>query len=197
MFKELLRVLKEVRESSTRTTAWLYGTHGYGKSYLLAALVCYLVAQDERVVYIPDCRALLKDPVKYVRAVMLFAWADNITSQEEIITLNTEKAIEAFFESQKSVIFVIDQRNGFNQSSCSEKRAARREDLLDWTERFAFGHKGVSSSSANYADYHEQINKENSNIVLCAYRGLTRVSHLNVTKRLLTRLGRNGPVVGP
>ena len=65
--------LKEVRDSNIYTSVWLYGTQGYGKSHLLVALVCYLAAQDERVIYIPDCRVLLQDPVEYIRAAMLFA----------------------------------------------------------------------------------------------------------------------------
>src|SRR5207248_2589765 len=112
-FKELVQTLKNVRESGTRNTVWLYGTRGYGKSYMLAALVCYLVAQDERVVYIPNCRELLKDSVKYVQAAMLFAWADDSTAQEEIIKLHNEDAISAFFDSQKPLIIVVDQKNGF------------------------------------------------------------------------------------
>jgi hypothetical protein len=73
MFKNLLEELKEVRDNNVYTSVWLYGTPGYGKSHLLAALVCYLAAQDERVVYIPDCWALLQDPVRYIQATMLFA----------------------------------------------------------------------------------------------------------------------------
>jgi hypothetical protein len=100
-FKELVQQLKVVRVSLNYTTVWLYGTRGYGKSHLLAALVCYLAARDkERVVYIPDCRAVLKNPVTYIQAAMLFAWADDTTIQEEIMRLNTEKEIERFFNSK-------------------------------------------------------------------------------------------------
>jgi chromosomal replication initiation ATPase DnaA len=81
-FKELLQELKEVRESTKYTALWLYGTQGYGKFHLLAALVCYLAAADERIVYIPGCRAMLNSPVRYIQAAMLFAWADDITTQE-------------------------------------------------------------------------------------------------------------------
>jgi chromosomal replication initiation ATPase DnaA len=56
-FKELVERLKLVRNSHVKSAVWLYGTQGYGKSHLLAALACYLAAQDERVVYIPDCQA--------------------------------------------------------------------------------------------------------------------------------------------
>ena len=83
-FKELLQTLNNVRKDRSRTTAWLYGTQGYGKSHLLAALVCYLAAQDERVVYIPDCRVWLLDVVGYMQAAMLFAWAGNIDAQRKI-----------------------------------------------------------------------------------------------------------------
>jgi len=66
--KELLQELKEVRESADYTTVWLYGTQGYGKFYLLAALVCYLTAEDKRVVYISDCRALFKTAMEVIGA---------------------------------------------------------------------------------------------------------------------------------
>src|SRR5256885_2360597 len=82
-FKELVERLKLVRDSEDTRAIWLYGTQGYGKSHLLAALVCYLAAQDERVVYIPDCRSWLLDPLTYVQAAMLFAWADDINAQNE------------------------------------------------------------------------------------------------------------------
>ena len=96
-----------MRKSRQFTTVWFYGTQGYGKSHLLAALVCYSASQDERVVYIPGCQALLKDPVNYVLAAMLFAWANDITTQKEIMTLNSRKEIRDFFLSPEKVIFVI------------------------------------------------------------------------------------------
>ena len=97
-----------MRKSDVHSAVWLYGTRGYGKSHLLAALVCYLAARDERVIYIPDCRMLLMNPVKYVRAAMLFAWADDITTQKETMTLNTKSEIEKFFDPFRRAIFVVD-----------------------------------------------------------------------------------------
>ena len=93
-FKELVQELKEVQESKNHPTLWLYGTQGYGKSHLLAALVCHLIARDERVIYIPDCRALLEDSVEYLQATMLFAWADDIATRDTIMTLNTLRGIK-------------------------------------------------------------------------------------------------------
>ena len=54
-FTELVNRVQALRESGDTSALWVYGTKGYGKSHLLAALVCYLTAQKEWVVYIPDC----------------------------------------------------------------------------------------------------------------------------------------------
>jgi hypothetical protein len=169
-FKELLQALKKVRNDDTEITLKLYGTQGYGKSHLLAALVCYLAAQDERIVYIPDCRAWLGEPVQYMQAAMLFAWADDIPTQEEIKTLRTQKKISEFFQSQEGVIIFVDQTNGMKES----------KELNSWLNALSFNHKKVYSSSANDMNYHDQASKENYDHVLGVYGGLDEVSHRNV-----------------
>jgi hypothetical protein len=196
-FKELLKELKMVRESSRYTTVWLYGTQGYGKSHLLAALVCYLAAQGERVVYIPDCREWLRKPIKYLKKAMLFAWADDITTQEEIKTLATETEIEAFFDHQENVIVVGDQLNALTGSNRPRDEMKARIDLYRWLMSFTSEHTAVFSSSANYREFIEKSNKQTSNWVVPAYGGLERASHrkIFVIMRLLTRLDGNGPVV--
>src|SRR5256714_8019933 len=115
-FKELVERLKLVRDSEDTRAIWLYGTQGYGKSHLLAALVCYLAAQDERVVYIPDCRSWLLDPLTYVQAAMLFAWADDINAQNEIMTLKTQDEIDVVLNNSDA-IFVVDQMNALKTSN--------------------------------------------------------------------------------
>jgi len=196
-FKDLVQELNDVRQSPVYTTVWLYGTQGYGKSHLLAALVCYLAARDERVVYIPDCRAYLLAPIRYVQAAMLFAWADDIITQREIMTLNTEAEIEAFLRSQDSVLFVIDQMNALKKSD-NQREEVKRARLEGWIGRYTSRHKAVFSTSGNDTGYLQKSIRRNSNRVLAVYGGFTRVSHLifYVAMRLLTRLGGNGPVVG-
>jgi hypothetical protein len=58
----------------------VYGTDGYGKFHILAALACLLVRQKETVVYLPDCRAMLREPLEYLRNALLFAFADSSSS---------------------------------------------------------------------------------------------------------------------
>jgi len=178
-FRELVKELNDVRKSCVQTTVWLYGTQGYGKSHLLAALVCYSAAQDERVIYIPDCRTLLENPVRYLRAALLFAWADDITTQREIVKLNTESEIETFFDTPRNATFVVDQMNALKTSDIS-RQEAKRQQPSDWLDRVILGHKTVFSSSANRTDYLEESTKQNSNRVLRVYGGLTRVSSLGI-----------------
>ena len=52
-FAELLKELRFIRRIALQESLWVYGTSGYGKSHLLAALVCYLAALGERVIYLP------------------------------------------------------------------------------------------------------------------------------------------------
>jgi hypothetical protein len=175
-FKELLQALKEVLKERY-TTLKLYGTQGYGKSHLLAALVCYLAAQDERVVYIPDCRAWLENPVQYMQAAMLFAWADDTTTQEEIMALHTEDEITAFFRLQEKALIVVDQENELTQSN--PRKEAKCAQLDHWLVLLAFRHKKVYSSSANDMNFHDQASKQNYDLVLSVYGGLDDVSYRN------------------
>jgi hypothetical protein len=72
-FTELLDAINVLETTNWRGYLF-YGTIGYGKSHLLAALACYLISAGKRVVYIPDCRECAWSPVSYFRAAMLLAW---------------------------------------------------------------------------------------------------------------------------
>ena len=187
-FFELVQELNKVRKSPYYKKVWLYGTQGYGKSHLLAALVCYLAAQDEKVVYIPDCREWLENPVGYIQAALLFAWADDITTQKEIVALRNMDDIMRFVDSQTNVIFVVDQLNALTTNECSPEEAKKRAKLHDWLVLCLSSITSVCSTSANYSEHLKTTVKKSSYIVLHVYGGLTRVSHLQiyVKMRLLT-----------
>lgn len=68
-FKQLSDVISRLAEFPWMTAyreLYLYGTLGYEKPYLLAAIVCFLIQRGKNVVYSPDCRALLEKPVRYI-----------------------------------------------------------------------------------------------------------------------------------
>ena len=62
---------------------------------------------------------------------MLFAWADEITAQEEIETLRTEAEIEDFLMRQSNVLFIVDQlkscfQKSYSQKTCSQKTCSQK-----------------------------------------------------------------------
>jgi len=62
----------------------LQGTLGSGKSHILDALVCLLVKEGKRVVYILHARVLATDIVTYTKAALMFAYADDQTLFKQI-----------------------------------------------------------------------------------------------------------------
>ena len=73
-------VLKQIKErlDAHHHLQWL-GTIGYGKSHLLAATACCLLAEGWQVVYVPDCVDLLDNAVAYhvLQDALLVAFAGN------------------------------------------------------------------------------------------------------------------------
>ena len=176
-FTELRERFERLRSDTTLSTLIIYGTRGYGKSHLLAALVCYLAAQKGKVVYIPDCREFMKEPVPYIIAAMLLAWADDNSKQQIIMTLDTQEKIYQFFKGQKKVVFVIDQVNALQKEGDDDEYTANKKARLhEWLQHLMARHKAVLSSSANNHSILNQAQKQSSNDVMNVYGGLTRVS---------------------
>ena len=174
-FPELLRELRFIRTRKSYKQLWVYGTRGYGKSHLLAALVCYLSALGECVTYIPDCRNWLNKPVAYFKAALLFAFTDEAV-QDEILTLETIREINGFLDQYKGVHFVIDQMNALNaKAGDQENIRLAKINLSDWISSLISERRAVLSSSANNQDFLIQQNQQNYNHVMRVYGGLTEV----------------------
>jgi DNA replication protein DnaC len=176
-FVELLNNFKKVKESQHYFGLWLYGTSGYGKSYLLAMLVCYFIADNERVMYIPDCRKSLKDVTAYFREAMFLTWADDPCMQREIMGLKTKDDIYDFLsEKGNDIILVIDMLNGL-QVKDAEVNNDRRKEVWELIDRLRHDRKAVLSASANYKTYLQGELVQNSDTTMRVYGGLTPVSH--------------------
>ena len=174
----LVNKFRCVQEYRSTDTLLVYGTKGYGKSHLLAALVCYLAAQGEQVVYIPDCRAFIMDSVEIFRLAMLFAWADNPALKDQIIKLNSLEEISLFLNGYgKKTIFVFDQMNSLEESDQDEKETRRKKaDISWWLESCRGGCNAIFGSSANHRTFRLQLQKENNTEPLKLQGGFTEVS---------------------
>jgi hypothetical protein len=201
-FAKLIKDFERVRNDPRLSSLTVYGTSGYGKSHLLAALVCYLAAREEKVVYIPDCREFRRLPIPYIRAAILFAWADDKSAQQRIMALDTQKAIDQFFQNQKDVVFVVDQTNALeNERGDNESTINKKDQLRDWLQGIQATGKAVLSSSANNHSILNEASRQSSNEVMDAYGGLTKVglrSNNSVVKRDASNynLERNEALVG-
>jgi len=175
-FVELRKEFERIRDSCQRSALTIYGTRGYGKSHLLAALVCCLAAREEKVVYIPDCREFMKQSVSYIRAASLFAWADDESKQQRIMALDTQEEIDRFFQGQSDVVFVIDQLNTLEkEDGDDEPTINEKAELRQWLRGIQATGKALLSLSANN---HSVLNKplgQSSNEVMYVYGGLTEV----------------------
>jgi len=175
IFPTLLRSLRLVQKNPSYKRLWVYGTRGYGKSHLLAALVCYMSALGEHVIYVPDCRSWLDDPAGVFKAALMFAFPDK-TTQDKILTLDTRMKLQNFVHAQENVLFVIGQMNAISsKTEDTETLRLRKLNLSDWLIELIPPHKAVLSSSANNRDYLMTQNKENYNYTMNAYGGLTQV----------------------
>ena len=180
-FKELLRGVSEPREGPG-AGLWFYGTIGYGKSHVLAALVCYLLSTGSQVIYIPDCQECLRDPVEYVRAAMLLAWDGSIALQMQIMDLETRDDILRFFKSRATegckAVFVVDQMNALERKdgvawSASDSR--NRVSLETWLYECSSQHTTVVGLSANNISLARLQSSQRNHSRLNAYGGLTEV----------------------
>jgi hypothetical protein len=175
-FKKLQEEFEKMRESNDTSALWLYGTKGYGKSHLLAAFVCYLIARGERVVYLPDCRESIKGPVYDIRAALLLAWADDDSKQREIMTLNNKEEINKFLERHEDAIISADQVNGIEIKDEDSKEIKTDKRLLhECLVSIMKGHKTILSTSANNS-YFQVEETQTSEDTMPVYRGLTKVS---------------------
>ena len=134
IFASLLEEVQNPDFLLNRYDLYLCGPSGTGKSHLLTALVCHLAKDKKRVIYIPDCRRLIRDARKCLRSALLFAFHDDSNSCETIEEAESTDDLVSFVRQQpdQSVSLVVDQRNASEEV----------EKILDSTDYDRHGYKG-------------------------------------------------------
>jgi hypothetical protein len=85
MFDDVLDIIERLKIGDGYMDCFVYGTIGYGKSYILATIACFLLRTGKRVVYLPDCRELAKKPENYIKLALILAYTDDIKKISEIM----------------------------------------------------------------------------------------------------------------
>lgn len=181
-FTELLGAVNQLETTSLKGYLF-YGTIGYGKSHLLAALACYLIATGKRVVYLPDCRDCAWNPVTYIRAAMLLTWGgpDDSVIRESITALNTMKSISNFFGRQSNVLFIVDQLNSLEKDANKDPfKDTLSDEMKDhtygWIMKCVSRHKYIFSASANNQNRGWRQGRVNNTDEILVYNGFSAVS---------------------
>lgn len=147
-------VCNKVLSLSKRTydRMFVYGTIGFGKSHILAALVCYLLRNGKRVVYLPDCRMMCHNFMEYVQRSLYLSFGDILG--EKIVNCSNIVELTRLLKSlgQIEIYFIIDQLNGLDYSV--EKRDASirhiKEKALTNLNALTSAYYDIRGSSGNY-----------------------------------------------
>lgn len=164
-----------------RQSLYLYGSKGYGKSHILLALACLLVRYGHHVVYLPDCRAMLRAPVPYLRKALLFAFADRASSMycARIRHCETFEALAKVCAQYRQAVgplcFVVDQIDAFNSEPVdgTDEINFKYEVRANLALVISLAHFEIASSMANDKSSMRMPDMVHENIALLG--GLTTV----------------------
>ena len=182
-FSELLANVLKLKVYVGYSQLYIQGTMGYGKSHILAALACLLTRLGKRVVYLPDCRQMVVDPVSYIRNALLCSFSDSSLSSQstrnDIKLLGSDDEILRFCRglSNMPMYFIVDQLNALEQEDANEDNVTNsaKSALSQLLGKMYLGHFSITSASANYrARYMER--KQTSAIKMSMIGGLSKVS---------------------
>jgi len=158
-------------------TTFVYGTIGWGKSHLLAAMVCLLMRKGRKVVFLPDCKALLREPVDYFRSALLLTCAAEPAVQAQVATLCSVEAVVRFCKARNDLTFIVDQFNALeidkdkDDGEIQKKKAAARQ-LIDSA---SYDRALLKAASANNVTAREIVHGKQLNMnIVTLFGGMTQ-----------------------
>ena len=183
VFRKLVDHLRRFKEEPSCRALNLFGSLGYGKSYIMAALACLLIKNGERVVFLPNCRALLNIGFgNYVTLALLLCFGDSLVEQREIYCCEGDpgrliKLCNKLSIKGVKLYFVVDQYNAFDLAADNEDYIGNEQKVRakDWLQQIAYVHHIVKSATANYKEPRYMAEKQKEEVVITVYGGLTEV----------------------
>jgi hypothetical protein len=186
-FKTVWDHVKEIQDRFSANRIYIHGTMGYGKSHILAALACYLARTGKPVVYLPDCREMLRNPLSYIQCALLCALGiyspSDLSLRTKIRGCSSLAEIVQLFETRiyKSPwFFVIDQMNAFDKEDCNEDEIANdtKDKLLRQLMAITSEHYLITSASANRKTVKHMEQKQTGDIKLSLMGGMSTVTQI-------------------
>lgn len=185
-FARVWETVGELRLPTGRGRIYIHGTMGYGKSHLLAALACLLARKGKRVVYVPDCRQMLKAPLIYLKSALLCAFPDPPSFRDRIAirACSSVRELSEFCRTgQDRWYFIIDQVNALDpeepgQDVCSNRT---KMELLEVLQEMAVTHYSITSASANHKTVKHMQRKQTGDFKLSLMGGMSEVRRVVVS----------------
>ena len=164
-----------------RQAIHLFGGKGLGKSHILAALACLLVRRGKQVVYIPDCRAWLFDPLRYLQNALVFAFLISKPSfLEEVLDCENLESLANFctrYRNTGQLCFIVDQLNALDPEVMAHDVVSNEEKgaLRKLLHRMSSRHILISSASANHKTFQHMVKRDTGDKKVPLMEGMTSV----------------------
>jgi hypothetical protein len=153
---------------------------GYGKSHILAVLVGLLSRIGKWVIYLPDCRELVGNAMRYLKTAILCAFADPLSSdvRDEIRALRSQDDVIAFCSQQPSMYFIIDQMNALDHEDANRDMVTNEQKTVaqQCLDQLTYGHYRITSTSANHKMAVHMEKKQTGERKLPLMGGMSEVS---------------------
>ena len=134
----------------------IHGTLGVGKSFLLAALACCLTRNGKAVLFLPDCRSMLRNPFRYIQKALCLTF---VKSPGQLNLLQNCKSVDDLIEfclpitDRERLYVIIDQLNALDpqEPHCDRNDDTKKTRLRNQLDLLSSEHLSITSSSGNYS----------------------------------------------
>ncbi|CAG8643231.1 4952_t:CDS:2 [Ambispora gerdemannii] len=171
-FSNVLSQINMLKPYTGYMKMFIYGTVGYGKSYVLTAIACYLLRSGRRVVYLPDCRELAVNPVEYIKSALFLTYVDDDAKISEINACENFDQIIKFCESlDEKLYFIVDQMNALDELDNTGINLEKKRHVKENINILCWAHYYIKSSSANNRSALHLRQKQTGELKITLYGG--------------------------
>lgn len=120
-------IYAEIKRTSKTKRVNIYGTKGYGKSHIIAAIVVQMMKENWKpVVFLPHAGDLAATPMSYLQGALALAFVRDADSLDQIARCDSVEQLLHVVKGLPSFVLVVDQMNSLEESSSLDKAAKPR-----------------------------------------------------------------------
>jgi hypothetical protein len=117
----------EIERVSKTKRVNIYGTKGYGKSHIIAAIVAQMMKDNRNpVVFLPHAGDLTATPMTYLQGALALAFARDAKLLDQIARCDSVDQLICVVKCPPSFVLVVDQMNSLEESSSLDMGAKPR-----------------------------------------------------------------------